>query len=311
MTLRPNAPRAVLGLVAMAALAWFVLRPAPRDVLPESSRDGEGTEPEAPTTLRAPPVTRDPRRDAGSSPDAAATKSAGAPGVAAPLTLAGRVVLPTGKPGIGTRIYASPASSDSRLIGWSTEADASGGFAFESLATPGEYALRAELTEGGEWFGSTTAHTGDRDVLLSLRPGVGPDTILVRVLGSDGAPVASAIGALRTTSSHSDVRVEQGRLFFDVRSHANDDLASAYVLVFRPKGPGGAPLASGDARLDGVRGGGIYELRLPQEVYISGVVVGPDGRGVAGAPLGAVRVDDAYEFDRKVCRDDVGGWGRR
>ena len=298
----------MLAIVVMAAITYAVLRPRSLDVSPEPTENVEGRRAEAPPDLLSPGR---PRADQGvvvAPTDGGSVARVGPPVPDAPPSLAGRVVLPNGRPAVRATVYARRVGDDPRLTGWRTESDVSGRFAFDDLALPGEYAVRAVLTDGGEWFGSTNARTGDHDVRLPLRAGVDEDTILVRVLGDDGAPVASAIGALRTANAHSHQSVTQGRVFFDVGRLERAAMADAYVLVLAPRGPTGSPLAFGDARLDGVRGGGIYELRLPRESSISGRVVGPDGRGVAGARLGAVRADDAYPFDREVCRDDVEGW---
>jgi hypothetical protein len=305
---RANGFRVFVGTGAVVAIVLAVLRARSLDVSPESSEEASVSRAEAPPDLLAPGERRGDHGAVVAPGDGGPAARPGSPVPDAPPSLVGRVVLPDGRPAVGARVSARLTGSDPRLVGWSVTSDVSGRFAFDDLALPGEHVVHAVLTEGGEWFGSINARTGDHDVRLPLRSGVDDDTILVRVLGDDGAPVASAIGALRTANAHSHQRVTQGRVFFDVGRLERTAMADAYVLVLAPRGPTGSPLAFGDARLDGVRGGGIYEIRLPRESSISGRVVGPDGEGVAGARLGAVRVDDAYPFDREFCRYDVEGW---
>lgn len=292
--MRPGRAGVLLGLGLVAGLVLFCFVRPSRDVEPESLPTGHGSRAEGPAVLHAPPARPREPGDAGFAPvgPSSTPPSTQAPG--AIVSLAGRVLLPDGKPATRARVYARPAAWNPRLQGTPATSDESGAFDFTDLGEPGEYALRAVLTEGGEWFGATTARAGEREVRLLLRAGVEADTVLVRVFGADGAPVAAAEGIFCTESSWSFARVERGRVFFDVGTREREDMTSAFVLISVPRGSRGEPLGSGDARLDGVRGGGMYEIRLPPESWISGRVIGSDGRGVPGTRLRAVRIDDGY-----------------
>jgi hypothetical protein len=168
--------------------------------------------------------------------------------------------------------------------------------------------VRAMLSRDGEFSADGLATPGE-DVVLTLKPGIGVDSVLVRVVAADGSSIPVAEATLHTDpalhSGHSSIfeRVENGRVLFDIEDRDDGD---RFVVIEWPAASNGDPLPWGSARVDDVKAGGSYDVRLPAERSISGFVFGPDGRGLAGVAVCSKRTDVYGEG--RVPEPHATGW---
>ena len=204
--------------------------------------------------------------------------------------ISGRVLRPDGEPAAGATVWLTTATGPGKASGTSVVAGQDGTFVFESLGE-GDRTVRATLeTEG---LASQTLPAPVGAVGLTLR--LAARSVVARVLDADGNPVPSARGFYSYSLpgggwSGPNDRVKNGRLVIEI-----DDANSATtgtLTVDEAADGDGRRLPLGEARIEGVRPGQEVVVRLPRERTIEGLVLGPDGKGVAGARVLAERVGD-------------------
>ncbi len=159
-----------------------------------------------------------------------------------------------------------------------------GTFRFDTLP-PG----RAEVVVYGKVGGLDVSGRSEVDVGaegVEIRFAV-PPTVVARVVGPDGKPVAKAEAVARVNGELVEVGVENGRLAFALV--LREPAAPWSIDVFQAEGGFGALLPAGPAHADGVGATKEdIEIRLPPERTISGVVRDEAGTPAAGVEVRAV-----------------------
>ncbi len=204
-------------------------------------------------------------------------------------SISGRVQWPDGSPAADAAVtLQTPAG----LLGLAVT-DARGAFTFHDVGG-GAHTIEAVLRRDGEHSAKCSVEAGAGEVALTLAKGPGPHRVVAHVLDAGGAPVPAARAFLKTTDGTFHGRVEGGRVEFDVSRTRRVPPTEGSLEIQMATDDHGLALPVGGSRLDGVHPGDEVEVRLAPERAVEGRVVGPDGRGVAGA---RVRADVVQPFD--------------
>jgi hypothetical protein len=218
--------------------------------------------------------------------------------------IAGRVLLPSKEPAIGTRV---------RLEDWPSArphgleiTDADGRFRFHGLPRAA-YSVNVAIVGEGHIALTATARAdapaaaGAGELVLLLAKAEGSaKTVVVHVFGGDGGPVPRARLRVRTdhgSPSISTLAVNEGQAVIDLLGR-DDALIGAFFEVRVPQSPTGEPLPWGSARVGPLAAGQTsIEVRLPPERAITGVLRGPDGKPVAGVRIVAAAAGEESEVE--------------
>lgn len=211
--------------------------------------------------------------------------------------ISGTVVRADGEPGSGATVWLTTATGRGSASGVSTRAAEDGTFRFEGLGD-GDRTVRATLEAEGLGSETIPAPLGSVGLILRLTG----RHVVARVLDADGNPVPSAKGMYSYSPasggwSGPNDRVQNGRLVIDVEEATPNTTGT--LTVDEATDGNGQRLPLGPAKVEGVRPGQEVEVRLPRERTIEGRVVGPDGKGVAGA---RVRAEPVQEDADQIAR---------
>ncbi len=203
------------------------------------------------------------------------------------LLLSGRVLRPDGSPAAGAEVFSLASEGHPGDRGhFSTRADRAGEFRM-TFATPGTRIIRARLSVGGQdWVASAHAQPGADPVVLRLAPPGAtpraPGTLLVRVVGPDGAAVPRAEVAFLDGLVF-PIEVRDGRTELPLEGRRE-----IRIVVQNAAAADGSPLPYGPASA-GPFAATEEEVvvLLPIERTLEGLVRDPDGRGVRGVAVWA------------------------
>jgi protocatechuate 3,4-dioxygenase beta subunit len=207
--------------------------------------------------------------------------------------IAGRVLGLDGAPAASATVWLTTATGGGSSRSVATRADEGGAFAFDDVGD-GDHTVRAQGPDGLA-SEPLPAPPGATDFTLRLaRRGV-----LVRVVDWRGNPVPRAEAKYATNSAGiRSGQVTDGQLTFDLH---DEDIAAitGTLTIGQATDRDGRPLPLGEARVEGVRPGQDVVVRMPAELTIEGRVLGPDGKGVAGARIRAESVNAEWDGQRE------------
>ncbi len=200
------------------------------------------------------------------------------------FAISGRVARPDGSPAEGLCVsLEDPATGNGR--GARVESD--GSFSFDGLS-PGTYDVVLHEAETWQEVARRSVPAGAIDVVFRTAAGGKPEekkTLVVKVVGPDGAPVPSATVAYVGGAWENDSGTTEAT---DGRAEFQDWSYEGWLEASVPKSASGVPLPYGPALLGPIaKDAREATLRMPAERRIEGVVTGEDGRGVRGVRVWA------------------------
>ena len=298
-----------LGVVtAVAALAWWLARPRDERLDPDESADAGHAAPASPPALAGRPAAVPLSPAEGGA--ALATEGEADPTPAAPGTLVVSVVaMPDGKPVPAAQVAVSLEEGADLAT---RTADPSGVARFEGLAHDRvAVTARAPGRATETTWVSELSRPVERRVTVPLEPGavlVG----VVRVAGTTRAVAGASVIGRQGGSVEGMSSAYPGPPFARTTTDADggfrvEGVPLGGIVSLDASAPGHSTTTRSLMLGEGAADHPPVEIEIAPGALVSGTVVGPDGRPVAGAEVLAIAVDDSTPLATLEAR--LGPWG--